>query len=98
MAQGQGFDPIVLILLFGGMFVWMYFSSIRPQQKKQKELEASIDGLTKGGEIVTTGGIFGKVTKIKEGYLYIEVAPEVEILIERKAVSRVLPNGTIKSI
>jgi preprotein translocase subunit YajC len=69
---------------------------IRPQMKKQKEHKAMIDALAKGDEIVTSGGLIGKVSKIGDGYLGLELAAGVEVQMQRSAVVQVLPKGTIK--
>ena len=82
--------PLVL------MFVVLYFVMIRPQMKKQKEHRTMIEALTKGDEIVTSGGLIGKVTKIGDGYLSLELAAGVEVQMQRSAVVQVLPKGTIK--
>jgi preprotein translocase subunit YajC len=82
--------PLVL------MFVVLYFVMIRPQMKKQKEHRAMIEGLAKGDEVATVGGMLGKVTKLGEGYLTLEVAPNVEVQVQRSAVVLVLPKGSIK--
>jgi preprotein translocase subunit YajC len=78
------------------MFVVLYFVMIRPQMKKQKEHRAMIDALAKGDEIVTGGGMLGKVTKLGEGNITLEVAAGVEIQVQRSAVVQVLPKGSIK--
>lgn len=82
--------PLVL------MFVVLYFVMIRPQMKKQKEHKAMIDALAKGDEVVTGGGILGKVAKINDNTVSLEVAAGVEIQIQRSAVVQVLPKGSIK--
>ena len=82
--------PLVL------MFVVLYFIMIRPQMKKQKEHRAMIDALAKGDEVATAGGIIGKVTRLSEGFLHIEIANNVEVQIQRSAVVQVLPKGTAK--
>jgi preprotein translocase subunit YajC len=82
--------PLVL------MFVVLYFVMIRPQMKKQKEHRAMIEAVAKGDEVATVGGMLGKVTKVGEGYLTLEVAPNVEVQIQRSAVVLVLPKGSIK--
>jgi preprotein translocase subunit YajC len=81
--------PLVL------MFVVLYFVMIRPQMKRQKEAKALIDGLAKGDEVVTTGGMLGKISKIGESYLTVEIASGVEIQVQRAAVVQVLPKGTV---
>ena len=81
--------PLVL------MFVVLYFIMIRPQMKRQKEHKAMIEALAKGDEIVTAGGLLGKVSKIGETYVSIE-AGNVELMVQRTAIVQVLPKGTIK--
>ena len=78
------------------MFAAMYFFMIRPQMKKQKEHRNMIEALAKGDEVVTSGGLIGKVTKIGEGFLSLELAAGVEVQLQRSAVVQVLPKGTIK--
>jgi preprotein translocase subunit YajC len=85
-----GMLPILL------MFVVLYFVMIRPQMKRQKEHKAMIDALAKGDEVVIAGGVLGKVTKMGESYLHVEVAPGVELQVQRASVAQVLPKGTIK--
>ena len=82
--------PLVL------MFVVLYFVMIRPQMKRQKEHRAMIDAIAKGDEVATAGGIIGKVTRLSEGFLHIEIASGVEVQIQRSAVAQVLPKGTVK--
>ena len=82
--------PLVL------MFVVLYFVMIRPQMKRQKEHKAMIDALAKGDEIATAGGLLGKVTKLGDNTLSLEVAPGVEVQLQRHAVVQVLPKGTVK--
>ena len=82
--------PLVL------MFVVLYFVMIRPQMKKQKEAKAMIDALAKGDEVVTVGGMLGKISKISDNALGLEVASGVEVQIQRNAVVQVLPKGSIK--
>ena len=93
-AEGQllGFLPIIL------MFVVLYFMMIRPQMKKAKEHKAMIDALAKGDEVVTSGGIAGKITQVGDSYVGIEVAENVQIQVQRPAVAMVLPKGTLKSL
>jgi len=69
---------------------------IRPQMKRQKEHKSMIDALAKGDEVVTTGGMLGKVTKMGESFLTLEIATGVEIQVQRSAVVQVLPKGTVK--
>lgn len=78
------------------MFAVLYFVMIRPQMKKQKEHRSMIDTLAKGDEIVTAGGLLGKVSKIGDAYLSVELATGVEVQMQRQAVVQVLPKGTLK--
>ena len=78
------------------MFAVLYFVMIRPQMKKQKEHRAMIDTLAKGDEIVTAGGLLGKVSKIGDAYIGVEMASGVEVQMQRQAVVQVLPKGTLK--
>jgi len=90
MSSLGGMLPLVL------MFVVLYFIMIRPQMKRQKEHRAMIDALAKGDEIVTSGGMLGKVTRLADGYIHLEVASGVEVQVQRGAVAQVLPKGTVK--
>ena len=86
----MGMLPLVL------MFVVLYFIMIRPQMKRQKEHKAMVSALAKGDEVVTAGGLLGKVTKLNESFVHLEVAGGVEIQVQRSAVVQVLPKGTFK--
>lgn len=83
-----GMLPLIL------MFVVLYFIMIRPQMKRQKEHRAMIDALAKGDEVTTSGGIVGRVSKISDQWIHLEVAPGVEMQVQRSAVGQVLPKGT----
>ena len=78
------------------MFVVLYFVMIRPQMKRQKEHRALIDALAKGDEVVIAGGVIGKIAKLSETYVHVEVAQGVEIQVQRPSVIQVLPKGTFK--
>jgi preprotein translocase subunit YajC len=86
------FAPIII------MFVVMYFIMIRPQQKRQKELKTMMDALGKGDEVITVGGVLGRVTKVTEGYVTIEVSAGTEIVVQKNAVTTLLPKGTLKAL
>jgi preprotein translocase subunit YajC len=88
----MAFLPMILI------FVVFYFLLIRPQQKKAKEHRAMLEALQKGDEVVTAGGVVGKVNKISDQYATIEIAPSVEISVQRQAIQQLLPKGTIKAL
>ena len=93
--QGGGMESMLLIVL---MFVVLYFLMIRPQMKRAKEHKAMIEALQKGDEVITAGGMLGRISKINENYATLEVGNNVEIQVQRAAVQLVLPKGTIKSI
>lgn len=84
------------------MFVVVYFLMIRPQMKRQKEHKALLAGLAKGDEVISAGGLLGKVSKVADNYVTIEVAElaekPVEIIMQKSSVSAVLPKGTIKAL
>jgi len=78
------------------MFAVLYFVMIRPQMKKQKEHRAMIDALAKGDEVVTAGGLLGKVSKLGDAHIGVEIASGVEVQLQRSAVVQVLPKGSLK--
>ena len=88
----MAFLPMILI------FVVFYFLLIRPQQKKAKEHRAMLTALQKGDEVVTAGGVVGRVSKLSDQYATIEVAPSVEMNVQRSAIQQLLPKGTIKTL
>src|SRR5215218_10401132 len=94
-AAGGGWESMLLI---GAMFAVLYFLMIRPQMKRAKEHKAMVDGLQKGDEVVTAGGVLGRISKIGEGYVSVEIANNVEVQLQRSAVQTVLPKGTLKNI
>ena len=87
-----GLLPIVL------MFVLLYFLMIRPQMKRAKEHKQMVEALQKGDEVITAGGVLGRITKIGEAYIGVEIAPNTEISVQRASVQTLLPKGTLKSI
>ena len=93
-AQGGGMESMLLIVV---MFGVLYFLMIRPQMKRAKEQKAMIEALQKGDEVVTAGGILGKISKINENYVTLEIKQGVDIQMQRSAVQVVLPKGTIKN-
>jgi preprotein translocase subunit YajC len=80
------------------MFVVLWFLMIRPQMKKAKEHKALLAGLAKGDEIVTGGGMLGKVTKVDDSYVTVEITSGTEVVIQKPSVALVLPKGTMKSL
>jgi len=87
-----GFLPIIL------MFVLLYFLMIRPQMKRAKEQKSMIEALQKGDEVVTAGGVVGRITKLGEQYVTVEIAPNIEVVMQRSAVQVPLPKGTLKTL
>ena len=87
-----GMWPIVL------MFVVMYFLMIRPQQKKAKEQREMMEALTKGDEVVTAGGVLGRISMVKDTYVTLEIATNTEVVVQRHAITTLLPKGTLKSL
>ena len=91
MSTLTGMLPLVL------MFVVLYFVMIRPQMRKQKEHRSMIEALAKGDEVATSGGLVGRVTRLGEGFLTLEIAPGIEVQLQRNAIVQVLPKGAISS-
>ena len=88
----MSFLPIIL------MFVLLYFLMIRPQMKRAKEQKAMIEALQKGDEVVAAGGVVGRITKLTDQYVTLEIAPNTEIVVQRGAVQVPLPKGTLKTL
>jgi len=86
----MSFLPLVL------MFVVLYFIMIRPQMKRQKEHKAMIDALAKGDEVIIAGGVLGKIAKMGDAYVHVEVSQGVELQVQRASVLQVLPKGSVK--
>ncbi len=91
-------SDIMTFLPMIAIVVVFYFLLIRPQQKRAKETKAMLSSLQKGDEIVTAGGVVGKIAKLSDAYADIEIAPNVEITVQRSAISLLLPKGTIKTL
>jgi len=94
-AAGGGYESLILIVL---MFAVLYFLMIRPQMKRAKEHKTLLEALQKGDEVVAAGGMLGRISKISENYVTLEIADKVEVQVQRPAVQLVLPKGTIKNI
>ncbi|WP_206951198.1 preprotein translocase subunit YajC [Trinickia acidisoli] len=88
----MSFLPLIL------MFAVLYFIMIRPQMKRQKDHRNMLSAMAKGDEVVTNGGVVGKVTKVGEAYVGIEIAAGTEITVQKGSVTTILPKGTIKSL
>lgn len=95
-AAGGAESSLLSMLPLVLMFVVLYFVMIRPQMKRQKEHKAMIEAIVKGDEVVTSGGLLGKVSKVGESFLSLEVSSGVELQVQRSAIVQVLPKGTIK--
>ena len=96
-APASGGDTLMGMLPIVLMFVILYFLMIRPQMKKAKEHKTMIDALQKGDEVIAVG-ILGKISKISDNYLSLEVAPNTTIQVQKQAVTTLLPKGTIKDV
>ncbi len=91
-------DPLMSLLFPLGLVVILYFFMIRPQVKRQKEHKKLVEGLAKGDEIATAGGLLGRVTDLGDNFAKLEIAEGVEIKIRRQSVESVLPKGSLKDL
>ncbi|MDP6374287.1 MAG: preprotein translocase subunit YajC [Pseudomonadales bacterium] len=94
----SGNAGLINILFLGGFVLIFYFLLIRPQSKRRKEHQALVGSLDKGDEVVTSGGIVGQVNKVEDDFLKIQVAPNMELRVQKSAVGATLPKGTLKSL
>ncbi len=97
-APTGGGSPFPLLVTMGVVFVVMYFMSIRPQQKKQKEMQEMLGTLTKGDEVVFAGGLMGKISRLQDDYVVVEVATGLELKVQKNSIIANLPKGTLKTI
>lgn len=88
------FSPLIVMVIFFGIF---YFIAIRPQMKRAKEHRAMLSQIAKGDEIVTSGGIAGRVEELGESFVQLEIAPGVSVKVQKNAIGTVLPKGTLKA-
>ena len=95
--QGQG-DALTSLLPLVFIFIVFYFLLIRPQSKKAKEHKQMVEALAKGDEVVTNGGLLGKLTKIGDNFVELELADGVTVKLQRHAIANVMPKGTIKGL
>ncbi|NNG11952.1 MAG: preprotein translocase subunit YajC [Halobacteria archaeon] len=93
--QGQA-DPLISFLPLIFIFVVFYFLLIRPQSKKAKEHKKMVEALAKGDEVVTNGGLLGKISKVGDNFVELEVAEGTRVTIQRQAVANLMPKGTVK--
>jgi len=103
MAEGTGMaaaapDLISQLMVFGGIFLIFYLLFIRPQNKKMKEHKEMVDALAKGDEVVTNGGLLGKIIGLHDSFVTIEVSRDVNLNVQRSAIGAIQPKGTIKAI
>ena len=98
--SGQGQQPSLAynLLLFGGMFFLFWLILWRPQAKRAKEHRNLVDSISKGDEVMTSGGLLGKVTKVNEEYIAVEISDGVQIKLQKSSVAAALPKGTISQI
>ena len=93
--QGSGLSGL---LMFAVLFVVFYFLLIRPQMKQAREHKKMVAEISKGDEIVTSGGLLGKITQVGDSFIQLEVTRDTEVKIQKHAISAVMPKGTIKSL
>jgi preprotein translocase subunit YajC len=91
---GGGFSQIIILVVFVAIF---YFMLIRPQQKRQKDQQAMLAKLANGDEVVTSGGILGRITEVGDTFVTVEIAEGVRIKVQRGQISQLVPKGTLKS-
>ncbi len=89
---------LINMLFLGGFVLIFYFLLWRPQSKRRKEHQALMSGLSKGDEVVTAGGMVGQITKVEEDFVKLQVANNMELRVQKSAVSATLPKGTLKSL
>lgn len=93
----QQADPMSSLIFFGGMILIFYFLLIRPQQKRAKEHRNMVEALNKGDEVVTNGGLLGKIIEVGEQYITVELADNVQVKMQKAAVGSILPKGSLKA-
>ena len=92
-SAGGGFSQILILVVFVAIF---YFMLIRPQQKRMKDQQAMLSKLVSGDEVVTSGGILGRITEVGEVFITLEVADGVRIRVQRTQITQLMPKGTLK--
>lgn len=92
---GGGLSSLIMMIV---MFGILWFLMIRPQMKRAKEHKAMVEALAKGDEVVTQGGVAGRISELGDTYIHLEVADNVNILVQRPSVAMVLPKGTLKTL
>jgi len=94
-AQGGNFSFVIMLVVFS---LFIYFAMWRPQSKRAKEQKTLLDSLTKGDEVLTTGGLLGRITKVSGHYISLTIANNVDVHLQKSSVVSVMPKGTLKSI
>jgi preprotein translocase subunit YajC len=97
-AGASGDAGYINLLFLGGFVVIFYFLLWRPQSKRRKDHQTLMTGLAKGDEIVTTGGIVGQINKVEDDFVKMQVAPNLELRVQKSAVGATLPKGTLKQL
>jgi preprotein translocase subunit YajC len=95
---GAGDNGMFSLMMIAGIFVLFYFMMIKPQNKRMKEHQELLNRLRKGDEIITTGGILAKIVSLNEQYMKVSLSDGVDVLLQKSAVSSILPKGTLKSL
>jgi preprotein translocase subunit YajC len=93
--QGGGFELLIMVVIF---FAIMYFMIIRPQTKRAKEHKKMVEGLSKGDEVVTNGGLLGKIGEVGDTFILVEIAEGTQVKVQKQAVAAVMPKGTMKNL
>lgn len=93
--QGSPMSSIIMLVIFGLIF---YFMLIRPQSKRAKEHKSMVEALQKGDEVVTNGGVAGKISKVSDNFITLTIADNVDINVQKHAVAATLPKGTLKAL
>jgi preprotein translocase subunit YajC len=93
--QGGGLSFVMMLVIF---FVFIYFMIWRPQNKRAKEQQNLLNSLAKGDEVITAGGLLGRITKVSGGYLSLSVGANVDILMQKSSIVGMLPKGTLKTL
>jgi len=91
-------NPMITLVMFAGLFIFMYLLIIRPQRKRQKEHTALLENIAKGDEVVMSSGMLGRIAKLEGEYIVLEVNDSLQLKFQKAAVHAVLPKGTIKAI
>jgi preprotein translocase subunit YajC len=96
MSESSGFDPTIFLLI--GFMVLIYFLMIRPENKRRKAHQTMLESLEVGDEVITSGGVLGRVTKVHDQYIDISVSNNVNLKFQKNSVSNILPKGSLDSI